>query len=198
MTGCARKLDGDNKFLVRSVSLRAAMINDEMFECRRFNYLSFGFILRSSQMKLHNVNAEEEKEALIHCRAGAIPINIALKKKKKQPARTAGLTRREIKPERNMSSRWIGLEAAVLGWRSLSERNTACPPLLQLARPQLAQHSEAPAPHSGSAPPCVLRVKHQTPHAICHTDKGQYQCNLLQRAAVPPSIAPPEAHLQRT
>jgi len=69
--------------------------------------------------------------------------------------------------------------------------------LLQLARQQLAQHSEAPAPHSGSAPPCVLRVKHQPQHAICHTDKGQYQCNLLQRAAVPPTIATPKAHLQR-
>ena len=61
MTGCARKLDGDNKFLVRSVSLRAAMIIDEMFECCRFNYFSIGFIPRSSQMMLHNVNAEEER-----------------------------------------------------------------------------------------------------------------------------------------
>jgi hypothetical protein len=38
MTGCARKLDGDNKFLVRSVSLRAAMIIDEIsFQARSYS-----------------------------------------------------------------------------------------------------------------------------------------------------------------
>ena len=76
MTGCARKLEGDNKLLVRSVSLRAAMIIDEMFECCRFNYFSFGSIPRSSQMMLHNVNAEEEKEAWFNAGADSDIVSV--------------------------------------------------------------------------------------------------------------------------
>ena len=43
----------------------------------------------------------------------------------------------------------------------------------------------------------ALRAARQTSTATCHLshDEGQYQCNLLQRAAVPPTIATPKAHL---
>ena len=103
-----------------------------------------------------------------HCRASAISINTTLKQKS------------SLNNSRSTTIRQHDYDGAVSNWPHRNWLSTARPP-----RPTQGLHR----------PACCASNINATCHLSHGQNKGQYQCNLLQRAAVPPTIATPKAHL---